>query len=246
VSRAIRAELLKLTTAPTSAAFMAAMAALVVAATSLHAMAPAEDAVAGLDAQLDLVLTVGAGIGALFAAMAGAVAITGELRHGTIRPTLFADPDRTRLLVAKAAIQLAQGAVFGLVASGLAASVASLLLWARDVPVALDLSDFALLLAGSVAGSAVLAVLGLALGATVWRQMPVVAGLAVWSLFVESLLRGLAPEVGRFAPMSLALAVAGQPDDTAGSPVAALGLLGAMAAAALIVGQRALGRRDIV
>src|SRR5579885_1117277 len=60
------------------------------------------------------------GLGVLFAALLGALSITGELRTGLIRPTLLTTPRRGRVLVAKLAVSTAAGAVYGLLAAATA------------------------------------------------------------------------------------------------------------------------------
>src|SRR5262249_28812814 len=67
----------------------------------------------------------GSKAGMLFAGLAGAIAITAELRYGTIRPTFLVTPRRGPVIGAKLAISALVGVVFGLLAEGLMAVVAS-------------------------------------------------------------------------------------------------------------------------
>ena len=53
-------------------------------------------------------------LGALFAALLGALSITTEIRHGTIRPTFLFTPRRGRVLWAKVWASVLIGAGFGL------------------------------------------------------------------------------------------------------------------------------------
>jgi hypothetical protein len=61
----------------------------------------------------------GTGIGSLFAALLGALSITGEIRHGTIRPTYLTTPQRARVIAAKAAASALGGLALGLLAEAL-------------------------------------------------------------------------------------------------------------------------------
>src|SRR5947207_1798861 len=69
-----------------------------------------------------MVLGRGEFLGALFAALLGAMSITAEIRHGTIRPTFLVTPRRHRVVAAKVAASVLIGAGFGLVAGAVAAA----------------------------------------------------------------------------------------------------------------------------
>ena len=56
--------------------------------------------------------------GALFAALIGVMAITSEIRHGTIRPTFVVTPHRTRVIAAKVVASLSWGFSSGSSRSG--------------------------------------------------------------------------------------------------------------------------------
>jgi hypothetical protein len=90
----LRAELLKQRTAGTAVGLFAAMLGLVALAVVLHGLVPAGN----LDGSSEQLMVLGRGefLGALFAALLGALSITTEFRHGTIRPTLLVSPRRAR------------------------------------------------------------------------------------------------------------------------------------------------------
>lgn len=191
----------------------------------------------------------GTTIGALFAALAGAISITAEFRHGTIRPTLLTTPDRARVLVAKATAAAIIGLLLGLLAAGLVAAIGSIGLAARGIPIALDAGDFTQMIAGGAAGAAVWAVLGSGLGAILRGQVGAVVGLCVWLLLIENILIGNVPSAGKYAPGAGDGALAGLMPDAGSStllaPIAGALLLVGYAALCATAGLAAIERRDI-
>jgi hypothetical protein len=74
------------------------------------------------------VLDPGEVIGTLVAALLGAMSITGEIRQGTIRPTLLVSPGRGGVITAKVWASMLAGAAFGLPAGTLAIATSTLAL----------------------------------------------------------------------------------------------------------------------
>jgi hypothetical protein len=244
VRAALRTELLKQRSIPTTAGLFAALLGLVVLAVVLHGVGlPAAD-LTGRDNQL-MVFGRGEFLGALFAALLGAMSITAEIRHGTIRPTFLVSPSRRRVVAAKVAIGALVGGGFGLAASALAAGVGVVMLSVRGIDVQLDGGDYALLVAGGTAASALWAAIGVGLGAIVRDQVPALIGIAAWLLFVEGLFGENLVDIGKFAPGTLAMAVSGQEPDTLLAPGLALALLAVYAAAAAVAGGITTERRDV-
>jgi ABC-2 type transport system permease protein len=242
----LRAELLKQRTAGTALGLFAAMLALVALAVLLHGLVPTRH----LDGGSEQLMVLGRGefLGALFAALLGALSITSEYRHGTIRPTLLASPRRERVVAAKVWASTLIGAAFGLAGSALAAAIGSAVLGVRGLDVRLDGGDYALLLAGGTAAAALSAAIGVGLGAVVRNQVPTLIGICAWLLFVEGLLVGDVTgvgDVGRFAPGALGQAISGQDPDILVAPAAGLVLLSLYAAAAALIGALATTRRDV-
>jgi ABC-2 type transport system permease protein len=184
-------------------------------------------------------------LGALFAALLGAMSITSEIRHGTIRPTLLVSPQRRRVVAAKAAVSMGLGAGFGLAASAFAAGVGTVALRARGIDVQVDGGDYGLLIAGGTVASALWAAIGVGIGAIVPDQVPTLVGISAWLLFVEGLFGGNLVDVSRFAPGTLGMAVSGQEPDTLLAPGISLLLLSLYAAVAAVAGALATERRDI-
>jgi len=245
----LRAEMLKQRSTRTGLGLLAAMLGLVLLAVLLHALAlPAAD-LGSTERQL-MVFGRGDFLAALFAALLGALSITSEFRHGTIRPTLLVSPRRARVFAAKVWVSMLIGAGFGLAGSALAAGVGTAALRARGIPIQLGGDDYALLLAGGVAAAALWAAIGVGLGAVLRHQVPTLIGISAWLLFVEGLLvgdaAGAVAKVGRFFPGAAATAITGQGRGILIAPVVGLVLLAIYTAAAALAGSFATVRRDVV
>jgi ABC-2 type transport system permease protein len=248
VTAQLRAELLKQRSTRTGLALFAAMLGLVAFAVLLHALGLAAENVASGSDQL-MVLGRGEFLGALFAALLGALSITGEVRTGTIRPTFLVSPRRGRVVAAKVWVSMLIGAVFGLAGAALAAGIGTAALRARGIDIQLDGGDYALLIAGGAAAAALWAAIGVGVGAVVRNQVPTLIGICAWLLFVEGLLVGDVAgvgDVGRFAPGALGMAASGQDPDTLVAPAVGVALLALYAAAAALAASQATTRRDVV
>ena len=191
----------------------------------------------------------GTSIGALFAALLGATSITGEIRTGTIRPTLLANPNRTIVIAAKVLAAAIAGVIVGLIAEALVSGVASAGLSIRGIHITLSAGDFLQMLAGGAAAGALWAAIGTGVGALVRNQVGAVVGLCVWLLLVESILIGDVPSAAKFSPGASAGALAGMiqnvsSGDLLAPALGALVLIGYAVSAAL-AGLIVMQRRDI-
>lgn len=239
-----RSELLKQRSTPTTLGLLAGMVGLVLLAVVLHGFGlPTED-LASRDTQL-MVFGRGEFLGALFAGLLGAISITAEFRHGTIRPTFLVTPRRGRVVAAKLQASTLFGAWLGFAASALAAGVGTAVLHARGIEVQLDGGNYALLVAGGTAAPALWAAIGVGLGAIIRDQVPTLIGVSAWLLFVEGLFGGNLGDVGRFAPGTLGMAASGQEPDTLLAPALSLLLLALYAVASAVAGGLAMARRDV-
>jgi ABC-2 type transport system permease protein len=191
----------------------------------------------------------GTSIGALFAALLGAISITGEIRTGMIRPTLLATPNRAVVIAAKVGAAALAGMLVGLAAEALVSGIASAGLAVRGIDITLSAGEFTQMLAGGAAAAALWAAIGTGVGAIVRSQVGAVVGLCVWLLLVESILIGDVPSAAKFSPGASAGALAGMIQNATGTDLLApaLGalLLIAYAAAATAAGLAATQRRDI-
>ena len=240
----LRAEFLKQRTTRTVLGMTGAVVALVLAAMALHAFGLPQHDLAGRSDQLGIFIDVGENLGSLFAALIGAMAITGEIRHGTIRPTLLTTPQRRLVIRAKAIVAGLTGAALGALATSLAAGAGTGFLNARGITVHVDAANYALLIVGGATAAALWAIIGLGIGALIRNQAPVIVGLLIWVLFVENTIASSVPSVGKYAPATLGRAVAGATHDTLTTPIGAALLLLVYAAAAIVAGIAVTARRD--
>lgn len=247
MSAALRAELFKARTTRTVVSLLAAMLGLVTFVVLLHGLGLPAENFGSASEQVTNVFAWGQVFGALFGALLGAMSITGEIRHGTIRPTLLVTPDRGRVIAAKAAASIVIGAGFGLAAAALTAGVGTAALSNRGIDVQVDAGDYALLLAGGAAATALSAAIGVGVGAVVRNQVPALVGITVWLLFIEQLLVGDIAGIGDFGPLlpgSAGRAISGQNPDVLLAPGVGLVVLALYAAAAAIAGAMTTSRRD--
>jgi ABC-type transport system involved in multi-copper enzyme maturation permease subunit len=244
----LRSELLKQRTTRATRLLLAWMVGLVVLVVALHVFSFSTSTLAQ-DANQLKILGLGTSIGALFAALLGALSVTGEFRSGTIRATFLVTPRRGRVIAAKALAGLAAGAGIGLLAQALTAGAEAAGLAARGVHVALAAGDYAQLLLGGALGAALFAAIGVGVGALVRNQVAALVGLCVWLLFVEPLLLADLPSVAKYAPEASAGAIAGaiqsQIADSLIAPALGLLLLAAYAALVAWAGALLVTRRDV-
>jgi ABC-2 type transport system permease protein len=238
----LRAELLKQRSTQTTLLLFLAMVGLVALAVAMHALALSAAELAPRSHQLE-VFQVGSRAGMLFAGLVGAIAITAEIRYGTIRPTFLVAPRRGPVIAAKLAVSGLAGILFGLLAEGLMAGSAGVAFAARGIDNQLGGGDYLQLLAGGAAAAAFWAMLGVGVGALVRNQVGALVGLCTWMLLVESVSQGFVPRAARLLPGGAGLALAGNSDKLSAG-VAAL-LLTLYAAAAAATGWFATVRRDV-
>jgi ABC-2 type transport system permease protein len=244
----LRSELLKQRTTRTNLFLLMWMVGLVALVVALHVLSFSADDLSRHDNQLRIV-GLGTTIGALFASLLGAMSMTGEVRHGTIRPTFLATPRRELVIVAKVTAGALAGLGLGLVAEALTAAVEAGGLAARGVDLQVGAGEYVQLLAGGALGAGLFAAIGVGVGAVVRNQVTAAVGLCVWLLFIESLLLGDVPAAAKFAPGASAGAIAGavqaQIADNLVAPVIGVVLLAAYTAAAIAAAVIATTRRDV-
>ena len=248
MSGLLRSELLKQRTTRTSLWLPAWMAGLILLVVLLHVFSLSFEQIASSDGQLKVV-GWGTSIGALFASLLGAMSITAEIRHGTIRPTFLATPRRARVIAAKLRACAITGAAVGLFAQALSAGVEAAGLAVRGIHIELGAGDYVQLLAGGAGAAAMFAAIGVGVGALIRSQVGAVVGLCVWVLLIETTLIGNAPSAGRFAPGASAGAIAGAVQTQSASkllaPALGVLLLAGYAVAAATAGAIATTSRDV-
>jgi ABC-type transport system involved in multi-copper enzyme maturation permease subunit len=241
----LASERLKLATTRTTVSLAAAVIGVVTLAAIVHILGFDTAMVDDATEQRAILTDIGVTMGLVFAAISGSLAITSEFRHGTIRPTLLKHPDRSSLLAAKLLTQAAVGAILAATATSYAIGLCAAFLRTRGLSLELDTMQITRLIVGAGLGGAGFAAAGLAIGTIVRNQVPVVVGLLIWTLFIENLLRAGTPSLARFAPGSLARAIAADGPGALTSPTLATLALAAVTTAVLIAAQSNFARRDI-
>ena len=208
MTRHLQAEWVKLRSTRTAAFLLLATLLLVALAISVHVLAPAAANLGKRNHQLE-VLEVSTRLGILFAAVAGAMAITAEFHFGTIRPTFLVSPQRSLVVAAKLAVSGAVGFAIGAFAEGLGTGVAIVGLELRGIPLGVGAGDYVRLIAGGALGATLWSMIGLGVGALLRNQVPTLVGLCAWVLLVENVV-ALSPATSRFLPGASTLALAGE------------------------------------
>jgi ABC-2 type transport system permease protein len=248
VSALIKSELLKQRSTRTSIILLGWMVGLILLVVLLHVLSLSTQHLSRADGQLKVV-GWGTDLGALFAALLGAISITSEIRHGTIRPTFLITPRRERVIASKLAAGALAGFAVGLLAEALTAAIEAAGLAVRGIHIQLTADDYLQLLAGGAAAGGLFATIGVGVGAAARQQIGASIALCVWLLLIETILIGNVPSAGKFAPGAAAGAIAGAIQTQSASELLAPGigvlLLAAYAAIAGTAGMALTNRRDV-
>ena len=241
----LRAELLKLRTTRTFAALVGsavALSLLVVVLTTSIADGLSEDEVRDLFT---------ADFTSLFILLLGVMGMAGEWRHRTITSTVLAAPDRVRLLLAKIVSYAIAGAVLSLIVTVTIMAIGSLILAARG-ETTVGVGDLLDVLWRNLSVAGLLGAFGVCIGALLRNQVVAIIGVLVFAFVLEPAIFALAPEVGRFGP------VTGAPNGILGfeseadsdgdylAPAAALAVMLGWIAALGAAGAALLKTRDLV
>jgi ABC-2 type transport system permease protein len=244
----IRAELLKLRT--TRMFFWSVVATLafvpVGIALAMTSAGQPGDAVLDSDEGVRNVMS-SASSGALMLLVIGILMIAGEFRHGTVTSTFLVSPNRKRVVGAKLAAAGIVGVAVAVAAAVLTLAIAVPWLATRDVDVASRSADVALVLLGSLAATAIYALVGVGVGALLPNQTVAVIVALVWVTTVEGFVVAFQPEIGRWLPGGAASALTSVKTAEGGLlPMWAGGLLlAAYGVAFAAAGARLVLRRDI-
>jgi hypothetical protein len=131
------------------------------------------------------------------------------------------------------------------IAEGLGYGVGRAIYASRDIPIALDDHDIALIFYGTLVGTALWGGIGVGLGTIVKNQVASVIGLLSWIFVVDGLLFALVPSVGRYTPTEAMNAMLGDTDAHLVSPAAGTALLVAWVAGLVLAGLALTARRDV-
>ncbi|RLE17997.1 MAG: hypothetical protein DRJ50_13455 [Actinobacteria bacterium] len=184
----------------------------------------------------------------IIAAVAGILIFTSEAQHGTLAPTLTAQPTRWVIAVSKMQVAALFGAALGL--AGMTAGFVGALLGGLPLGSAATVLETAL---WATLYTSLAAVLGLGVGIITRHSSAAITGLLIWALVIESLLYTfLSSEYSRFLPFlagdkMLAIEDFVEPAES-GLAVLSRGqgalVFAAYAALAMVVGTVLLNRRD--
>jgi ABC-2 type transport system permease protein len=196
--------------------------------------------------------------GLMFAAVIGVIVVTTEFRHQTITLTYLGTPDRKRVLAAKISAGAIAGALSGLAAFLIVLGTALGFTLSRGYPVPIGDATLARYGIGHVLAGALLAAIGVCVGALLRSQLAGVIAVFVWSIIIESLIGGLFTATRPYLPYTAASSLAGDPlggaafgpahDASGGTPLpfaATVALLAAMALVLALISARTTIRRDI-
>jgi hypothetical protein len=210
---ALRAEFLKLRTTRTTAALiglavvLTALIATIEAATAGSGSAMAVPSLATPAGLRDALTSTGFAL--LVAAVLGITSACGEFRLKTATDTYLDEPDRRRVLAAKAITAAAAGLVTGMAAAATATGVALGFAAAKGGPLALPAGTIARFAAGAAVGSALLAAAGVGAGSLIGHQVAAIIAVFTWAFVIELIIGGTAGPVGAFLPYTAAATLAG-------------------------------------
>lgn len=147
--------------------------------------------------------------GSIIILILGILVMGGEFRHNTATSTFLVTPDRNRVVGAKLLASTLVGAGLAVAASVLALAIALPWLAAKDVDVGILSGDVGFVLLGSIAATALYALVGVGLGSLIRNQTTAVVVALGWVMLVEGLLVSFVPEVGRWFPGGANAALSG-------------------------------------
>jgi hypothetical protein len=213
MNNALRAELLKVRTTKTTAALIGLAAAL----TALIATVEAATAGTGSPMAIPSLATAAGlrdaltstGFALLVAAVLGITSACGEFRLNTATDTYLDEPDRNRVLAAKAIVAAAAGLVTGLAAAATATGIGLGFAAASGYPLALPAGSITRFAVGAVIGSALLAAAGVGAGSLIRHQVAAIIATFTWAFVIELIIGGTAGTAGAFLPYTAAATMAG-------------------------------------
>jgi hypothetical protein len=205
--RQVAAELLKIRTTRMWWWLLIGAAAFTVLTVLLSGLLAGQQDTPGIDtAEAQRNIFGGASAGYVFTLVLGILGMAGEYRHMTVTSTYLVQPRRGVVVAAKLVAYGLAGLAYAVVCTVLTLGLAYLIITLRDASV-LPTVDVPLIALGAAAGTALYAVLGVAVGALIRNQIAAVVGALAWVLIVEQLVVAFLPEVGRWLPGGAASAM---------------------------------------
>jgi len=188
-------------------------------------------------------------VAALLLGVIGALNLTSEYSHNTIRTSFAAVPQRRNVLMAKAGVSVVVCVLYAAVIEIVAFVTGSLILNGRDSNVELSGHDKAAML-GLVVLVGLLVLLGFGLGLIIRNSPATITTFILWPLLLENIARGVLEAAGvdnatPWLPYQSAFTMA-KPDHDPGDPsrVRAGLLLGVIVLAFLVIGTIVNDKRD--
>jgi len=194
---------------------------------------------------------VGSGsVAVLLIGVIGVLCFTQEYSRGTIRLTLAATPSRPRVYLAKSVVVATTGAALTGAIVLVGNVVGSAIIGARDVPALDSNPDAAPAFLAMILMGAVVALLGMAIGALTRNPPSAITILVLWPLLVEGIVGGLLSlafedNIVRWMPFQTGLnsMFLELPEDGFGR-WGSLGYFAAWVLLVMVLAERSLKRRD--
>ena len=231
--------------ASTTTWILLAVTALVAALSTLLLVALEEDGVNMLSDNTLQGVMHGASVGAYLVPLVGCLAMAGDWRHGQVDNTFLTEPRRVRVVLARTAVHGIVGAMFGITASAAVLATAAATYAVEGLTLPLDRSAVWLTLAGVVAGSVLLCMVGVGVGAVLRNAVVGVVGILTWLFVVESIIYGASSSVGKWLPGTASTGLGRVPDMDVLSPAVAAAVLAGTALAVVALGARVVERSDV-
>lgn len=162
-----------------------------------------------------IVYSMATASGFVFPLILGALSVTSEVRHRTLSTTFLATPHRWMVLVAKLAVAVLLGALYGVAASAATVGFGALALGAGGADTQLDRPETWTLVARMVLAMALWAVVGVGIGVLIPNQVASIVAILAFTQFVEPIVRTAAAfveplaAVARFLPGAASDALVG-------------------------------------
>jgi ABC-2 type transport system permease protein len=253
-SRAIRAEILKLRTAPMTWGLLGATAIVTVlldvligaragAGRGRVEIAP----LTTLSGQTTLFTTTQLAL--LLAMVLGVIVAAGEFRHGTATATALATPRRARALIAKTVVAGGMGLLFGLVGVLVSAGIGVAFLAAQGDTFLITTATLLRDGVGTCLGAGLLATVGVGVGSLLRSQVAGVVTVLIWALAGEGGLGALFPAASPYFPFNAARSMGGVSSFAGGTVAAPFYVAGLLVVAVAIalggIAAQSTVRRDI-
>ncbi|MFL5766510.1 MAG: hypothetical protein ACJ758_01535 [Actinomycetota bacterium] len=189
-------------------------------------------------------LNVPMGIAWAFVLILGLRSFTDEFRHGSIVPTLLADPDRRRVLFAKVSVTAGAAVVFALAAAALSFAIGLAWFAVKGYPISIGVGSVGVWLVKLLLIDVLWSAIGVGVGLAVRHQVAAIAGTLVAVLVGENILAGFVPAIEKVLPGAASSSLAGLEGAPFG-PVAGAAILAAWTIAFLTTGSVLMERRDV-